>query len=167
MGLGDVAPRCSPDCHRREGSARPPVRQHAAPAGLGTPRSLVVARGYLTDEQWARLEPLLPSGKNPGRPPIRTRRQLIDGIRWRPRTGTPGGMCRSGTGRDRVYDLLGAGSGTAPGSTTSPSSKPGWTRSPRSPGMCASTRLCAGPTSTPPGPAKGGSPEGAAWWHRD
>ncbi|MFF8990085.1 transposase, partial [Streptomyces sp. NPDC014983] len=38
-----------------------------------------MARGDLTDAQWARLEPLLPRGKKPGRPPIWTRRQLIDG----------------------------------------------------------------------------------------
>lgn len=48
-----------------------------------------MARGDLTDAQWAVLEPLLPKGKKPGRPPIWTRRQLIDGIRWRTRTGTP------------------------------------------------------------------------------
>jgi transposase len=35
------------------------------------------------------LEPQLPRGKKPGRPPERTKRQLIDGIRWRTRTGAP------------------------------------------------------------------------------
>ena len=35
------------------------------------------------------LEPLLPRGKKPGRPPEWTKRQLIDGIRWRTRTGAP------------------------------------------------------------------------------
>jgi len=35
------------------------------------------------------LEPLLPRGKKPGRPRTWTRRQLIDGIRWRTRTGSP------------------------------------------------------------------------------
>ncbi|MFJ8027849.1 IS5 family transposase [Streptomyces sp. NPDC096311] len=48
-----------------------------------------MARGDLTDAQWARLEPLLPRRKKPGRPPIWTRRQLIDGIRFRTRTGVP------------------------------------------------------------------------------
>ncbi|MFE9370497.1 transposase [Streptomyces sp. NPDC006711] len=47
------------------------------------------ARGDLTDTQWTRLEPSLPVGKKPGRPPIWTRRQLIDGIRFRTRTGVP------------------------------------------------------------------------------
>jgi len=49
----------------------------------------VTRRFDLTDSQWAVLEPLLPKGKKPGRPPKWTRRQLIDGIRWRVRTGTP------------------------------------------------------------------------------
>ncbi|MFE9497082.1 IS5 family transposase [Streptomyces collinus] len=48
-----------------------------------------MARGDLTDEQWAVLEPLLPKGRKAGRPPIWSRRQLIDGIRFRVRTGVP------------------------------------------------------------------------------
>src|ERR1700754_3472294 len=48
-----------------------------------------MARGDLTDEQWAVLEPLLPRGKKPGRRPIWARRQLIDGLRFRVRTGIP------------------------------------------------------------------------------
>ena len=43
----------------------------------------------LTDSQWAILQPLLAKGKKPGRPRKWTRRQLIDGIRWRSRTGAP------------------------------------------------------------------------------
>jgi transposase len=43
----------------------------------------------LTDAQWTVLEPLPPVGKKPGRPPKWTRRQLIDGIRWRVRAGAP------------------------------------------------------------------------------
>jgi transposase len=46
-----------------------------------------MGRGDLTNEQWARLEPMLPKGKKPGRPPTWSKRQLIDGIRWRTRTG--------------------------------------------------------------------------------
>ncbi|MGO8981384.1 MAG: IS5 family transposase [Streptosporangiaceae bacterium] len=49
----------------------------------------VTGRADLTDAQWAVLEPLLPRGKKPGRPPERTKRQLIDGIRWRVRAGAP------------------------------------------------------------------------------
>jgi len=49
----------------------------------------VAARADLTDAQWAVLEPLLPNGKKPGRPPKCSRRQLIDGIRWRVRVGSP------------------------------------------------------------------------------
>ncbi|GII55536.1 transposase [Planotetraspora thailandica] len=49
----------------------------------------VTGRADLTDAQWALLEPLLPKGRVPGRPPIWTKRQLIDGIRWRTRVGSP------------------------------------------------------------------------------
>jgi transposase len=48
-----------------------------------------MGRGDLTNEQGARLEPLLPKGRKSGRPPIWSKRQLIDGIRWRTRTGAP------------------------------------------------------------------------------
>ncbi|MFB9307487.1 IS5 family transposase, partial [Kibdelosporangium philippinense] len=41
----------------------------------------------LTDEQWTKLEAVLPKGKKPGRPPKHPKRQLIDGIRFRVRTG--------------------------------------------------------------------------------
>ena len=51
------------------------------------------ARHDLTDEQWAILAPLvealLPVGKKSGRPRRWTLRQLIDGIRFRTRTGCP------------------------------------------------------------------------------
>ena len=36
-----------------------------------------MGRGDLTNEQWARLEPLLPKGKKAGRPPRWSKRQLI------------------------------------------------------------------------------------------
>ncbi|WP_407641708.1 IS5 family transposase [Amycolatopsis panacis] len=49
----------------------------------------MAGRADLTDVQWAILEPLLPVGIKPGRPPQWTRRQLINGIRWRVRAGTP------------------------------------------------------------------------------
>lgn len=66
-----------------------------------------VARGDLTDTQWTRLEPLLPVGKKPGRPPIWTRRQLIDGIRFRTRTGVPWRDMPEQYGPwARVYDLF-------------------------------------------------------------
>lgn len=48
-----------------------------------------MARGDLTDAQWAVLEPLLPIGIKPGRRPVHSKRQLIDGIRFRTRTGVP------------------------------------------------------------------------------
>ncbi|MFI6333267.1 IS5 family transposase [Micromonospora chersina] len=43
----------------------------------------------LTDAQWRVLESLLPAGDRPGRPSQWSRRQLIDGIRWRVRVGAP------------------------------------------------------------------------------
>jgi transposase len=49
----------------------------------------VTRRHDLTDAQWAVLEPLLPAPRRPGRPPTWTKRQLIDGIRWRIRAGAP------------------------------------------------------------------------------
>src|SRR5205814_4531973 len=49
----------------------------------------VTARADLTDAHWAVLESLLPKGKKPGRPPKWSKRQLIDGIRWRIRVGSP------------------------------------------------------------------------------
>ena len=60
----------------------------------------VAGRADLTDAQWAVLEPLLPKGTKPGRPPKWSKRQLIDGIRWRVRRVA--GAC--GCGR---VDLLG------------------------------------------------------------
>jgi transposase len=46
-------------------------------------------RADLTDAQWAVMELLLPKGKKSGRPPKWSKRQLIDGIRWRTRVGSP------------------------------------------------------------------------------
>jgi transposase len=48
-----------------------------------------MGRGDLSNEQWPRWSPLLPTGIKPGRPPKWTKRQLIDGVRWRTRTGAP------------------------------------------------------------------------------
>ena len=55
----------------------------------GCVRCSGMGRGDPTNEQWARLEPLLPKGSKAGRPPTWSKRQLIDGIRWRTRTGAP------------------------------------------------------------------------------
>jgi len=49
----------------------------------------VSRRADLTDAQWAVLVPLLPRGCKRGRPLKWTKRQLIDGIRWRVRAGCP------------------------------------------------------------------------------
>ncbi len=47
-----------------------------------------MARGDLTDEQWLRLEAVLPPLPVMGRKP-RDRRQVFNGIWWRARTGSP------------------------------------------------------------------------------
>ncbi|MEV5432833.1 IS5 family transposase [Streptomyces sp. NPDC052701] len=66
-----------------------------------------MGRGDLTNGQWARLEPLSPQGIKPGRPPVWTRRQLTDGIRWRTRTGAPWRDVPERYGPwDRGYDLF-------------------------------------------------------------
>ena len=49
----------------------------------------VTRRHDLTDAQWAVLEPLLPAAVRSGRPSAWTKRQLIDGVRWRVRVGAP------------------------------------------------------------------------------
>ena len=49
----------------------------------------VTGRFDRSDGQWARLKPLLPVGIRPGRPSKWSKRQLIDGIRWRVRVGAP------------------------------------------------------------------------------
>lgn len=51
--------------------------------------TLAVTRRFdLTDAQWAALAPLLPVVRA-GRPPKWSKRQLIDGVRWRIRVGAP------------------------------------------------------------------------------
>lgn len=66
-----------------------------------------MGRGDLTDKQWTVLEPLLPTGAKTGRPPVWPRRQLIDGIRFRVRTGVPWRDVPVEYGPwSRVYDLF-------------------------------------------------------------
>ncbi|MFF1956619.1 transposase [Streptomyces sp. NPDC058220] len=66
-----------------------------------------MGREDLTDEHWAVLEPSLPKGAREGRPPVRPRRQLIDGIRFRVRTGVPWRDMPVEYGPwGRVYDLF-------------------------------------------------------------
>jgi transposase len=73
-------------------------------------RSWMIKRreAWRSDEQpVGAAEPLLPVGKKPGRPPTWTRRQLIDGIRWRTRTGAPWRDVPERYGPwDRAYDLF-------------------------------------------------------------
>ncbi|MFF7352502.1 transposase [Streptomyces filipinensis] len=88
-----------------------------------------MGRGDLTSEQWARLAPPLPIGKKPGRPPVWSKRQLINGIRWRTRTGAPWRDVPARHGEWKtVYGSFAAGSATAPGVGSSPSCRPRPTR---------------------------------------
>lgn len=49
-----------------------------------------MSRGaVLTDEMWARIEPLLPAAKGPMGPPFRPHRPVVEGILFRYRTGVP------------------------------------------------------------------------------
>ncbi|WP_160573976.1 transposase [Actinomadura physcomitrii] len=51
---------------------------------------VVVTRRFdQIDAQWAILGPLLLVARRSGRPSKWTKRQLIDGLRWRVRTGSP------------------------------------------------------------------------------
>ncbi|MEV5975096.1 transposase [Streptomyces sp. NPDC051921] len=99
---------------------------------------------------------MLPRGSKPGRPPIWTRRQLIDDIRFCTRTGVPWRDVPEryvpGPGR---MTCSAAGSGTAPGSGSSLNCRPRPTPGSSSPGTSTSTPPCAGPTSTPRGRGKG------------
>jgi transposase len=73
--------------------ARSPVDGSATKQNLNTGDlvdTIAVTRRFdLTDAQWARLEPLLPKAKKSGRPSKWSKRQLVDGIRWRVRVGAP------------------------------------------------------------------------------
>ncbi|WP_436841248.1 transposase [Streptomyces niveus] len=81
--------------------------------------------GDLTDEQWATLERLLPRGTKAERPPVWPRRQLIDGIRFRVRTGVPWRDVPVEYGRGPGCTTCSAGdSGTEPGTASSPGSRP-------------------------------------------
>jgi hypothetical protein len=71
------APAGSTSRHRPAPGGRA-VLGRVAKVDQGRGRSRFVGRGDLTNGQWARLEPLLPTGKKPGRPQTWTRRQLIE-----------------------------------------------------------------------------------------
>lgn len=49
----------------------------------------VAGRADLTNARCAVLAPLLPVGRRPGRPPMWSKRQFIDGIWWRTCAGCP------------------------------------------------------------------------------
>jgi|SRR5689334_11954570 len=70
----------------RRSQARPCLQTADVP-GLSSHLS-GVGRGDLTDQQWQRLEPLLPEKPQRGRP-NEDHRQILNGILWIERTGAP------------------------------------------------------------------------------
>ncbi|MER7541261.1 transposase [Streptomyces sp. NPDC097704] len=75
------------------------------------------------------LEPLLPNGIKPGRPPVHTKRQLINGIRFRTRTGIPWRDLPERYGPwETVYGLFRRWQRDGTGTASSSSSRPGLTR---------------------------------------
>ncbi|MFJ5078400.1 transposase [Streptomyces sp. NPDC088553] len=88
-----------------------------------------MGRGDLSDGQWAVLEPLLPVAMR-GRPAVGWRR-LIDGIRWRVRTGAPWRDLPSEYGpvADRLWALPPLAAGWHVASAADPAAGPGgWGR---------------------------------------
>lgn len=65
------------------------TKKNLIPTGDLVDTIAVTGRHDLSDTQWAVLEALLPKVKKTGRPSRWTKRQLIDGIRWRVRVGAP------------------------------------------------------------------------------
>ncbi len=51
--------------------------------------SSLSGRGDLTDKQWERLRRWIPAPATTARPITRSRRQLVNGVAWRVRVGSP------------------------------------------------------------------------------
>ena len=113
----------------RDGSAAGPRRSRLPGAARACLRSgslvgLSVARGDLSQAQWQVLEEVLPPVKPTGRRP-RDRRQVINGIRWRIRTGAPWRDIPARYGPWETCTACSApGSATAPGRRSSPTCRP-------------------------------------------
>lgn len=57
--------------------------------GGGMSASTTSRKAALTDQQWARTEPLLPSNAGRQGHPFRANRRIVEGIIYRARTGIP------------------------------------------------------------------------------
>src|SRR4029453_15948975 len=113
-------------------------------------------RFELSDEEWARLAPLLPAmtPRRGGR--WRDHRQVLNGILFRVRSGVPWRDLPERYGPwETVYKRLRAGRPTGPGR----GSRRRWVPRRRLPGswtgLGGATPAWSGPTSTPPGPPTG------------
>jgi transposase len=109
-------------------------------------------RHTLTDREWGRLAPLLPTRPRTGRPP-KDHRLIIDALLWLDRTGAP---WRDLPERFRPWRTVAtrfstAGPGRGCGSVSSPSCAGSRTRKAGSTGRCTSSmaRAC-GCTAVPP-----------------
>jgi len=69
--------------YRPDSRTGPPAAPHPAPGDARRRDQL------LTDDQWARIEPLLPSSDGKQSRPFRDHRQVVEGIVFRYRTGCP------------------------------------------------------------------------------
>jgi hypothetical protein len=106
--------------------------------------------------QWALLAPLLPAGTKTGRPPKWSRRQLIDGIRWRIRVGAlarRAGVLRAVADRLRAVPALAAR--WNPAAHPDPTAGAAPTRPDSSAGMSASTTITPGAPARRPRAQKG------------
>ncbi|MGW1517428.1 transposase [Streptomyces sp. NPDC002287] len=84
----------------------------------------------MTHEQWATLGPLRPADKKPGRPPVWSKRRLINGIHWQARTGAhpgaPARPCARGQGLGLPRQLRLPAQARNPEGRPSPPLPEGW-----------------------------------------
>lgn len=76
-------------CPRQDSTLRHLLYQGALQKWISMCRDPLRGEADLPNAQWAKLEPLHPVGKRPGRPPVHSKRQLMDGIRRHTRVGAP------------------------------------------------------------------------------
>src|SRR4051794_1227080 len=112
-------------------------------------------RYELSDQQWARIEPLLPDRFHHGEAghPFNDHRPIVNAILWILHTGAPWRDLPERYGPwETVYSASTAGARTAPGTASSPPCSTSWTTRARSTTTCgASTAPSSAPAGPPPG----------------